>query len=179
MKMEKCIYNGRVLYAYQVLQNFDFEKEIRSCHALTCCDCGAPVFFKHGKQRTECFAHYKREECKYGEYCRKQSNIFKYTQHELYTPLQRIAENHGFVLEEDVIIIRDHYTAFVLRCDSVKYAIDIIDTAVTSTTLEKRMRLYEEAGYQFLQITVDNDAESKPFSERWHISRLNIRLINR
>ena len=53
MKMEKCIYNGRVLYAYQVLQNFDFEKEIRSCHALTCCDCGAPVFFKHGKKRAE------------------------------------------------------------------------------------------------------------------------------
>lgn len=99
MKMEKCIYNGRVLYAHQVLQNFDFEQEIRSCHALTCCDCGEPVFFKHGKQRTERFAHYKREECKYGEYCSKQSNIFKHTQHELYSPLQNIAEKHGFVLE--------------------------------------------------------------------------------
>jgi len=164
--MEKCIYKGEVLYAYQVLQNFDFEQEIRSCHALTCCDCGARVFFKHGKQRTECFAHYKREECKYGEYCRKQSNIFKHTQHELYTPLQRIAENHGFVLEEDVIIIHDHYTAFVLRSDSIKYAIDIIDTAATSAALEKRNRLYEAAGYQYLQITVDKNAESEPFSER-------------
>ena len=164
--MEKCIYKDEVLYAYQVLQNFDFEQEIRSSHALTCCDCGARVFFKHGKQRTECFAHYKRKECKYGEYCRKQSNIFKHTQHELYTPLQRIAENHGFVLEEDVIIIHDHYTAFVLKSASVNYAIDIIDTAVTSATLEKRKRLYEEAGYQYLQITVDKDAESQPFSER-------------
>ena len=164
--MEKCVYKGQVLYAYQVLQNFDFEQEIRSCHALTCCDCGEPVFFKHGKQRAECFAHYKREECKYGEYCSKQSNIFKHTQRELYAPLQRIAENHGFTLEEDAIIIHDHYTAFVLRSESVKYAIDIIDTAVTSATLEKRKRLYEEAGYQYLQITVDKDAESLPFSER-------------
>ena len=164
--MEKCVYKGQVLYAYQVLQNFDFEQEIRSCHALTCCDCGEPVFFKHGKQRAECFAHYKREECKYGEYCSKQSNIFKHTQRELYAPLQRIAENRGFSLEEDVIIIHDHYTAFVLRSESVKYAIDIIDTAVTSATLEKRKRLYEEAGYQYLQITVDKDAESLPFSER-------------
>lgn len=166
MKMEKCIYNGRVLYAYQVLQNFDFEQEIRSCHALTCCDCGEPVFFKHGKQRAECFAHYKREDCKYGEYCSKQSNIFKHTQRELSAPLQRIAENRGFSLEEDVIIIHDHYTAFVLRSASVNYAIDIIDTAVTSATLEKRKRFYEEAGYQYLQITVDKDAESQPFSER-------------
>lgn len=166
MKMEKCIYNGRVLYAYQVLQNFDFEQEIRSCHALTCCDCGAPVFFKHGKQRAECFAHYKREDCKYGEYCSKQSNIFKHTQRELYAPLQRIAENRGFSLEEDVIIIHDHYTAFVLRSASVNYAIDIIDTAITSATLEKRKRLYEEAGYQYLQITVDKEAEAQPFSER-------------
>lgn len=164
--MEKCTYKGDVLYAYQVLQDFDFEQEIRSCHALSCCDCGTPVFFKHGKQRTECFAHYKREECKYGEYCNKQSNIFKHTQHELYTPLQRIAEKRGFELEEDVIIIRDHYTAFVLRSDSVKYAIDIIDTAATSAALEKRNRLYETAGYQYLQITVDKDAESEPFSER-------------
>lgn len=164
--MEKCVYKGEVLYAYQVLQSFDFEQEIRSCHALTCCDCGAHVFFKHGKQRTECFAHYKREDCKYNEYCSKQSNIFKHTQHELYNPLQRIAEKHGFVLEEDVIIIRDHYTAFVLRGDSLKYAIDIIDTAATSATLEKRNRLYEAAGYKYLQITVDKDAESEPFSER-------------
>lgn len=164
--MEKCIYKGEVLYAYQVLQNFDFEQEIRSCHALTCCDCGEPVFFKHGKQRAECFAHYKREACKYGEYCSKQSNIFKHTQRELYAPLQRIAKNRGFALEEDVIIIHDHYTAFVLRSESVKYAIDIIDTAVTSATLEKRKRLYEDAGYQYLQITVDKDAESEPFSER-------------
>ena len=164
--MEKCIYKGVVLYAYQVLQNFDFEQEIRSCHALTCCDCGAPVFFKHGKQRTECFAHYKRENCKYDEYCRKQRDIFKHTQRELYEPLQRIADNHGFTLEEDVILINDHYTAFVLRNDSMKFAIDIIDTAVSSSTLEKRMRLYEDAGYQYLQVTVDKDAESKPFSER-------------
>lgn len=130
--MEKCIYKGEVLYAYQVLQNFDFEQEIRSCHALTCCDCGEPVFFKHGKQRTECFAHYKREDCKYGEYCSKQSNIFKHTQRELYAPLQRIAKNRGFTLEEDIILIHDHYTAFVLRSESVKYAIDIIDTAVSA-----------------------------------------------
>ena len=164
--MEKCLYDGRVLYAYQVLQNFDFEQEIRSCHALTCCDCGEPVFFKHGKQRAECFAHYKRENCKYGEYCSKQSNIFKHTQRELYAPLQRIAKKRGFTLEEDVILIHDHYTAFVLKSESVKYAIDIIDTAVTSATLEKRKRLYEEAGYQYLQITVDKDAESQPFSER-------------
>ncbi|MCM1508455.1 MAG: hypothetical protein NC177_15195 [Ruminococcus flavefaciens] len=164
--MEKCIYKGEVLYAYQVLQNFDFEQEIRSCHALTCCDCGEPVFFKHGKQRAECFAHYKREACKYGEYCSKQSNIFKHTQHELYAPLKRIAGNRGFALEEDVIIIHDHYTAFVLRSESVKYAIDIIDTVATSATLEKRKRLYEDTGYQYLQITVDKDAESEPFSER-------------
>ncbi len=164
--MEKCVYNGEVLYAYQVLQDFDFEQKIRNCRALRCCDCDAPVFFKHGKQRAECFAHYKREECKYGDYCSKQSNIFKYVQRELYIPLQRIAENRGFKLEEDVVIIHDHYTAFVLRGESVKYAIDIIDTAATSTTLDKRNRLYEEAGYRYLQITVDKDAESEPFSER-------------
>ena len=54
----------------------------------------------------------------------------------------------------------------MLRSESVKYAIDIIDTAITSATLEKRKRLYEEAGYQYLQITVDKDAGSQPFSER-------------
>ena len=164
--MEKSIYNGKVLYAYQVLQSFDFERTIRSCHSLTCCDCGAPVFFKHGKQRAECFAHYKREECKYGEYCSKQSNIFKHTQRELYAPLQRIAEKYGYQLEEDVVIIREHYTAFVLRSSNVKYAIDIIDTAVTATTLDKRRLQYENSGYHYLQITVDKDAESEPFSER-------------
>ncbi len=164
--MEKCVYNGKILYACQVLQSFEFEQKIRSCHALTCFDCGAPVFFKHGKQRAECFAHYKREECQYGEYCRNQSDIFKYAQRELYKPLERIADKNGFILEEDVIIIPNHYTAFVLKNDNIKYAIDIIDTSTTSAILEKRNRLYEESGYHILQITVDKDAESEPFSER-------------
>lgn len=43
--MEKCLYDGKVLYAYQVLRDFEFEQKIRKCQTLTCCDCGASVFF--------------------------------------------------------------------------------------------------------------------------------------
>ena len=135
--MEKCIYNGKTLYAYEVLQNFEFEKVIRKCPTLICCDCGASVFFRHGKQRTECFVHKHKEECRYGDYCRKQSEIFKHAQRELTVHLQRIAEQHNYQLEEDVMIIPAHYTAFVLRSVSVSYAIDIIDSAATTATLEK------------------------------------------
>lgn len=164
--MEKCLYDGKVLYAYQVLQDFEFEQEIRKCQTLTCCDCGASVFFRHGKQRTECFAHRHREECKYGDYCKKQSDIFKYIQRQLAPVMEKIAKKHGFQLEEDAVIIQDHYTAFVIKSPSVKYAIDIIDYAATSNTLEKRKTLYEEQGYIYLQITVDKNAEREPFSER-------------
>ncbi len=164
--MEKCLYNGKVLYASEVLQDFEFEKEIRNCSTLVCCDCGASVFFRHGKQRTECFAHRRKEECRYGDYCRKQSEIFKWAQKELYAHLRRIAQNHAFEFEEDTMIIPEHYTAFVLRSPVVSYAIDIIDCATTTATLDKRRNMYLQAGYQYLQITVDKDAEQEPFSER-------------
>lgn len=164
--MEKCLYNGKVLYAYQVLQNFEFEQEIRRCQSLTCCDCGSSVFFRHGKQRAECFAHRHKEECKYGEYCKKQSNIFKFIQRQLAPVMERIATKHGFQLEEDATVLQDHYTAFIIRSPFIKYAIDIIDYAVTSNTLEKRKNLYEEQGYLYLQITVDKYTEREPFSER-------------
>lgn len=164
--MEKCIYNGKTLYAYEVLQNFEFEKVIRKCPTLICCDCGASVFFRHGKQRTECFVHKHKEECRYGDYCRKQSEIFKHAQRELTVHLQRIAEQHNYQLEEDVMIIPAHYTAFVLRSVSVSYAIDIIDSAATTATLEKHKNMYLQKGYQYLQITVDKNAEHESFSER-------------
>lgn len=164
--MEKCLYDGKVLYAYQVLRDFEFEQKIRKCQTLTCCDCGASVFFRHGKQRAECFAHRHKEECRYGDYCKKQSDIFKFIQRQLAPVMERITVKHGFQLEEDVVIIQDHYTAFVIKTSSKKYAVDIIDYAATSSTLEKRKNLYEEQGYLYLQITVDKDVEQKPFSER-------------
>lgn len=164
--MEKCLYNGKVLYAYEVLRNFEFEQKIRKCPALTCYDCGASVFFRHGKQRTECFVHRHREECRYGDYCKKQSDIFKYVQREFATPLQRIAANRGFQLEEDAVVLPEHYTAFVLRGSSISYAIDIIDYVATAVTLEKRKKLYEQLGYRYLQVTVDKDTERESFSER-------------
>lgn len=164
--MEKCIYNDKILYASDVLQSFDFEQSIRNCHSLICCDCGAKVHFKHGKKYIECFAHYRKDECKYSEYSRKRSDIFKYAQHALYSPMQKIAEKHGLTLDEDVILIKDHYTAFVLKGESKKYAIDIIDTTISATILEKRKNLYEDSGYKYLQITVDKSAESQPFHER-------------
>ena len=136
--MEKCLYDGKVLYAYQVLRDFEFEQKIRKCQTLTCCDCGASVFFRHGKQRAECFAHRHKEECRYGDYCKKQSDIFKFIQRQLAPIMEKIATKHGFQLEEDVVIIQDHYTAFVIKTSSKKYAVDIIDYAATSSTLEKR-----------------------------------------
>lgn len=142
--MEKCLYDGKVLYAYQVLRDFEFEQKIRKCQTLTCCDCGASVFFRHGKQRAECFAHRHKEKCRYGDYCKKQSDIFKFIQRQLAPIMEKIATKHGFQLEEDVVIIQDHYTAFVIKTSSKKYAVDIIDYAATSSTLEKRKNLYEE-----------------------------------
>lgn len=164
--MEKCIYRGKTLYAYQVLQNFDFEQEIRKCRSLICCDCGASVFFRHGKQRTECFVHRRKEKCKYGDYCRKQTEIFKYAQRQLSPIMAKIAYAHGFQLEEDVMIISEHYTAFVLSSPVISYAIDIIDYTAPLITLEKRKQFYEEKGYRYLQITVDKNIERVPFSER-------------
>lgn len=164
--MEKCLYNGNVLYAYEVLRDFGFEQEIRKCPSLTCYDCGASVFFRHGKQRAECFVHRHKEECRYGEYCKKQSDIFRYVQREFADHLQRIAVNRGFQIEEDVVIIPEHYTAFVLHGPSRSFAIDIIDCITTAATLEKRKKFYEQNGYWYLQITVDKNAEIAPFYER-------------
>lgn len=93
--MEKCLYDGKVLYAYQVLRDFEFEQKIRKCQTLTCCDCGASVFFRHGKQRAECFAHRHKEECRYGDYCKKQSDIFKFIQRQLAPIMEKIATKHG------------------------------------------------------------------------------------
>lgn len=103
--MEKCLYDGKVLYAYQVLRDFEFEQKIRKCQTLTCCDCGASVFFRHGKQRAECFAHRHKEKCRYGDYCKKQSDIFKFIQRQLAPIMEKIATKHGFQLEEDMVII--------------------------------------------------------------------------
>ena len=164
--MDKCLYNGEVLYACQVLENFAFEQQIRHCGTLTCCECGTSVFFRHGKDRIENFAHRDKGECQYGRYCSKQSKIFRHTQMQLASHIKKIVERHGFQFDEDVVIIQEHYTAFVLRGQSVSFAIDIVDYAATASQLEKKKMLYEAEGYQYLQITVDKNVETTPFSER-------------
>ncbi len=164
--MDKCLYNGEVLYACQVLESFAFEQQIRHYGTLTCCECGTSVFFRHGKDRIENFAHRDKGECQYGKYCSKQSKIFRHTQMQLASHIKKIAERHGFQFDEDVVIIQEHYTAFALRGQSVSFAIDIVDYAATASQLEKKKMLYEAEGYQYLQITVDKNVETTPFSER-------------
>lgn len=172
--MEKALYKGATLYAYQVVADFNLETEIRESakhmHTnpiLVCHDCNEPVFLRAGKKVTEYFAHTRKSECKYGEYCRKQSSIFKHIQTTFAPILGKIATENDFTLEEDVSIIKDHYTAFVIKNDSKSYAIDIIDSGATASTLENRRKKYGELGYEFLMVIADKNAESEPFSERY------------
>lgn len=168
--MERCLYKGKPLYAFEVKGKFEFEKEIRenSCE-LFCCDpgCGAPVMYRHGVQRAAHFAHKSnKHNCAYDRYCRSLSAVFRQVRDMMKPVLVRLAEKHGLIIAADQKIQTSpvHYTAFTLTGRNLKIAVDIIDRSIRAMDMEKRRQHYMQNGYKMVQIIVDQ-LHTTPFQE--------------
>lgn len=156
--MNKCLYNGKIIYAFEVAKDFQTEKTIReSKNELFCCDpdCASPVRYKHGPKRVPYFAHICSEQrCDYDKYTNSNSEIFKKIRSELYNHFSKFDE---YTVDMDVKLLKNpsHYTPITVCGKEFKAAIDITDKRVTSNTLSERKAKYASLGYTAIQIIVD------------------------
>lgn len=156
--MDKCLYNGKIIYSFEVAKDFQTEKKIReSKNELFCCDpdCSSPVRYKHGPKRAPYFAHICTEQkCDYDRYINSNSEIFKKIRSEIYNHFSSFNE---YVVDMDVKLLKNpsHYTPVTVCSSNFKFAIDITDKRVTSNTLSDRKARYAALGYMAIQIIVD------------------------
>lgn len=156
--MNKCLYKGKIIYAFEVAKDFQTEKTIReSNNELFCCDpdCASPVRYKHGPKRAPYFAHICTEQrCDYDSYTNGNSEIFKKIRSELYNHFSKFDE---YTVDMDVKLLRNpsHYTPVTVQGKDFKVAIDITDKKVHAKTLSERKSRYAALGYTAIQIIVD------------------------
>lgn len=154
--MDKCLFNGKLIYSFEVARNFETEKLIReSSAALTCCDpdCGGQVIYRHGIKRAPHFAHKSAGGlCAYDSYTRNTSELFRKIRALFYERFR----NYDVRIDEKLIREPSHYTALTIYNGNKKYAVDIIDKTVTSTVLDMRYEKYRKLGFVPVLVIVDD-----------------------
>lgn len=153
--MDKCLFNGKLIYSFEAAKDFETEKLIReNSAALTCCDpdCGGQVIYRHGVKRAPHFAHKNAGGvCAYDSYTRNTSELFRKIRALLYENFKE------YYVRIDEKLIREpaHYTALTIYNGNKKYAIDIIDKTETSTVLDMRYDKYKKLGFVPVLIIAD------------------------
>ncbi|MCI7766367.1 MAG: hypothetical protein MSJ26_00060 [Oscillospiraceae bacterium] len=153
--MEKCCLDGKIIYSFEVAESYEFEKEIRFCRELVCCDpeCNAPVIYKHGAVRRPYFAHANSAEiCPYDCSERKNSELFKKLREMVFLAMKK---RYGSAVRMDALIIGGHYTPVAVCLENARYAIDIADRRITAAVLSERRQAYSALGYTGLVISAD------------------------
>lgn len=157
--MDKCLYNGEIIYSFEVAKSYEKEKEIRECSDLMCCnpECMSPVRYKHGTKKSPYFAHISTNKiCDYDKYTHKNSEIFKKVHQLTFNHFRTLYDNS---VDIDIKIIKEpsHYTALTITNATNNYAIDIIDKRISSSVMSRRSALYKSLNYTGLQLIIDEN----------------------
>lgn len=148
--MEKCYYNGKIIYAIDYKEDYEKLKEIKFASRnkeLTCFGCGKTVFFQDYHDRAKHFARQQSEEmsnCDYHKYeqtCKKRSPIWKESKNVLFNHFR---EFDLCDVDMDEKIIPNHWTDIIITfSDNEKHAIEIIDTKIDIKSLQNVIDEYK------------------------------------
>lgn len=159
--MDKCLYNGEIIYASDVAkEGIDYETEIRKSNQLICCDpeCKGHIIYKSGKIKVAHFAHKSgNTHCYYNNYASKMSKLFKDIRDTVSTRLRHITDTINYQTDIDVRISKNykHITPITV-CGTSKFAIDIMRCNRKAAYLDTMREEYKNLDYTPLPIVVED-----------------------
>ena len=160
--MEHAIWKKEELTAFEVAEDYFYEKKIREASyrgELRCPDpeCRNPILkYCHGEIREPYFAHRDMTECDYLEY-EKSSGMFREIRRKLYEHFAGL----DYPVAIEVKVLAHHYTPLLFIWeDGRKTALELGTKSTNVREIEALRREYKEKGFEVAWLVVDEPARS-------------------
>ena len=156
--MEKAIWNGKEIVAFDIAEKYEFEKAIRKASGrkeLLCPDeyCTHRVLrYCHGEKKGAYFAHLNNSDCAYEKYDNATSETTKNIKRLLYSYFK----SKNYDVQMDVKLIQGHYTHLVLHSDDKQYAVQIISKFSSANRIDDFFIKYKGASIPVIWIVTDS-----------------------
>ena len=144
--MEKAIWKGKEVFAFEVSKNYNAEKAIRQASGkkeLFCPDenCKHRVLkYCHGDKKQPYFSHITNTNCEYEKYDNETTEYTKAVKKLLYSHLK----NQGYNVEMDVKLVEKHYSHLVITENGMSFPIEIITKFSSANRLDFIKKKYNE-----------------------------------
>ncbi len=155
--MEHAIWKGEELTAFEVAEEYFYEKKVREASfrgELRCPDpeCRNPILkYCHGEIREAYFAHRDMTECDYLEY-EKSSGMFREIRRKLYEHFAGL----GYAVETEVKVLAHHYAHLLFTWeDGSMTALELGTKSTNVRDVQALSAAYRENGIGLVWLVVD------------------------
>ncbi len=147
--MENALWNGELVLAYEIAENYTLEKEIRKSSGTKnlCCpddECQSPVLrYCHGEIKNAFFAHLNNTSCDYAIFDKDNTEVMR-------TVRRTICENFKnkeYDVQAEVKVLPHHYTHLLFEMeDGSKTAVEIGTQRITANKIDNLTDEYAKEG---------------------------------
>lgn len=175
--MQKAIWNGKIIYAYRVAEDYDEEKLIRKASErgeIMCPDENCPhriYKYCNGDKKSPYFAHRENADCDYTKF-EKNFGIME----NLTLQLAKILENNGFIVKIHEKVFKGHITYIMAwKEGETPVAIDFITHKKGVEDIEGWANSYENLNIPYSFIVADknldiNSEKNTFFAKRYSLN---------
>ncbi len=183
--MQKAIWEGQILYAYEVAEDFSFETLIRKASSnkkLRCTDpdCDEPIVrYCNGGEKEPYFAHLVSCDCDYCKYEKKNASTV-----ELMKKVAKILKDKGYNVDVEKKLFPGHISQITAEVDlNNQIAVDFISRQKGVYEIEEIAHQYESRNINYTFVVADDNltlqAETRAFfAKRYALNKHNLLMIN-
>ncbi len=171
--MEHAIWKNEELTAFEVAEDYFYEKKVREASyrgELRCPDpgCRNPILkYCHGEIKEPYFAHRDTTDCDYLEY-EKSSGMFREIRRKLYEHFAEL----GYSVATEVKVLAHHYTHLLFTWeDGRKTAVELGTKSTNVKEVEALNAEYEGDGIEVVWLVVDEPTHSVAENHTYFLKR--------
>lgn len=157
--MENALWNGQLLIASDIMNDYRLEKEIRKASGrkeLRCPDpdCQHPILrYCHGDIKEAFFAHLNNEQCDYANFDKENTQVMRTIRRIIYENFK----SKGFKVRPEVKILDHHYTHLLFdMADCNQIAVEIGTQRLSANRIDKLTDEYRKKGIAVKWIVLGN-----------------------
>ena len=174
--MEKAIWKGKIIYASDIKDEYEFENVIRLASAngeLQCPDgnCDSPTLkYCHGNKKRPYFAHKHTSNCDYDTYDKSNTQNINDIKLLVYNHLT----NKGFKVDMDVKMFEHQYAHIVVNENNNPYVIEIVQDSVTLRKISRIVSQYDNHKIPIKFLIIGNETIMQNESDYNFIRRFSL-----
>lgn len=182
--MQKALWNGKIVYAYKIAEDYELEKAARIASPkkeFLCTDeeCKCRVLkYCNGDEKKPYFAHRENSNCDYARFEKNYGIMERLT-----VRLAEILEKNGYKVQIHERLFKGHITYLVVwQGNANPVAVDFITHRIGVNDIEGWASAYRHSGMQYSFIVADknldiNEEKNTFFAKRYSLNETKNRFL--